>query len=223
MESNWQEAEQLAKQAFDLNPAHPLAKTVRTLILDQKRETLVSECVSQARKLQAAGDLAGALSRVEEGLSSYPREPRLIQIRDAVQRDFRLSAARRGAAISKNCVAWRAKPIPLTMPARSRPLGESASAGGQVSRRRRSRLQRQRTSAEAEPARSYGKGNEPGSHFRRDTVIRLCADNRRCAAEDGASRGFCLRSIERRAAADRRSTQTAPAPCHQRPRHAPRP
>ena len=65
-----------------------MSKTLRTLILDQKRESFVGEYVSQARKLQTAGDLASALSRVEEGLSTYPREMRLIQIRDAVQRDL---------------------------------------------------------------------------------------------------------------------------------------
>jgi tetratricopeptide (TPR) repeat protein len=88
VESDWREAEKLAKEAFDLNPGHPMAKTLRTLILDQKRETFVGECVSQARKLQTSGELASALSRVEEALSSYPREMRLIQIRDAVQRDL---------------------------------------------------------------------------------------------------------------------------------------
>jgi hypothetical protein len=94
-ESNWQDAEQLARQAFDLNPDHPLAKTVRTLILDQKREQLVTEAVSQARKLQGAGDLVGALSRVEELQLSYPREIRLLQIQETLQRD--LQAQRRQA------------------------------------------------------------------------------------------------------------------------------
>lgn len=88
VEKDWRESEKLAKEAFDLNPSHPMAKTLRTLILDQKRETFVGECVSQARKLQTSGDLSLALSRVEEALSSYPREMRLIQIRDAVQRDL---------------------------------------------------------------------------------------------------------------------------------------
>ncbi|HZC23240.1 MAG TPA: protein kinase [Candidatus Binatia bacterium] len=88
VEKDWRESEKLAKEAFELNPSHPMAKTLRTLILDQKRETFVGECVSQARKLQTSGDLNSALSRVEEGLSSYPREMRLIQIRDAVQRDL---------------------------------------------------------------------------------------------------------------------------------------
>jgi eukaryotic-like serine/threonine-protein kinase len=88
VESDWQEAEKLAREALDLNPGHPMAKTIRTLILDQKRETFVEECVSQARKLQTGTDLAGALSRIEEGLSVYPREPRLIQIQETVQRDL---------------------------------------------------------------------------------------------------------------------------------------
>jgi serine/threonine protein kinase len=88
VESDWREAEKLAREALDLNPGHPMAKTIRTLILDQKRETFVEECVSQARKLQTGTDLAGALSRIEEGLSVYPREPRLIQIQETVQRDL---------------------------------------------------------------------------------------------------------------------------------------
>ncbi len=93
VENDWREAEKLAREALDLNPGHPMAKTIRTLILDQKRETFVEDSVSQARKLQTSADLAGALSRIEEGLSIYPREPRLIQIQETVQRD--LQAQRR--------------------------------------------------------------------------------------------------------------------------------
>jgi len=93
VENDWREAEKLAREALDLNPGHPMAKTIRALILDQKRETFVEDCVSQARKLQTAADLAGALSRIEEGLTVYPREPRLIQIQETVQRD--LQAQRR--------------------------------------------------------------------------------------------------------------------------------
>ncbi|MGA8540775.1 MAG: protein kinase [Terriglobales bacterium] len=90
VENDWREAEKLAREALDLNPGHPMAKTIRTLILDQKRETFIEECVSQARKLQSSGDLAGALSRIEEGLSVYPREPRLVQIQEIVQRDLQI-------------------------------------------------------------------------------------------------------------------------------------
>src|SRR5579863_7768336 len=88
VEVDWREAESLAKEAFHLNPTHPMSKQLRTLILDQKRETYVTECVTQARNLQAAADLAGAMARIDEGLSNYPREPRLIQIQESVQRDL---------------------------------------------------------------------------------------------------------------------------------------
>jgi tetratricopeptide (TPR) repeat protein len=88
VETDWREAEKLAQEALDLNPGHPMGKTIKTLILDHKKENLVEECVSQARKLQAAADPAGAMSRIEEGLSVYPREPRLIQIQETVQRDL---------------------------------------------------------------------------------------------------------------------------------------
>jgi len=88
VEADWREAEKLTKEALDLNPAHPMAKTIKSLILDQKKETFVQECVSQARKLQTASDFAGALSRIEEGLSIYPRDPRLIQIQESVQREL---------------------------------------------------------------------------------------------------------------------------------------
>src|SRR5579863_6472128 len=101
-QGNWQEAERLAQQAVDLNPGHPLAKTVRTLISDQKREQLVSECASQARKMQAAGDFAGAMARVEEVLAAYPREPRLVQIQDTLQREIQRSEERR---VGKECRA----------------------------------------------------------------------------------------------------------------------
>jgi serine/threonine-protein kinase len=88
VETDWREAETLAKEASHLNPNHPASKMLRTLIQDQKRETYVNECVAQARNLQAATDLAGAMARIDEGLSIYPREPRLVQIQESVQRDL---------------------------------------------------------------------------------------------------------------------------------------
>jgi tetratricopeptide (TPR) repeat protein len=87
VETDWREAETLAKQALDLNPSHPTAKTIRGLILDQKKRSPVEEWVAQARKLQSSGDLFAALSRVEEGLDIYPNDPKLLQIQDAIQRD----------------------------------------------------------------------------------------------------------------------------------------
>jgi tetratricopeptide (TPR) repeat protein len=90
VETDWREAELLAKQALDLNPSHPTAKTIRSLILDRKKASPVEEWVAQARKLQSSGDLFAALSRVEEGLDIYPNDPKLLQTQDAVQRDQNL-------------------------------------------------------------------------------------------------------------------------------------
>jgi tetratricopeptide (TPR) repeat protein len=90
VETDWREAETLAKQALELNPAHPTAKTIRSLILERKKASPVEEWVAQAGKLQSAGDLFAALSRVEEGLDIYPNDPKLLQIQDAIQRDQNL-------------------------------------------------------------------------------------------------------------------------------------
>jgi Flp pilus assembly protein TadD len=90
VETDWREAETLAKQALDLNPSHPTAKTIRSLILDRKKASPVEEWVAQARKLQSSGDLFAALSRVEEGLDIYPNEGKLLQVQDAIQRDQNL-------------------------------------------------------------------------------------------------------------------------------------
>ena len=90
VETDWREAEMLAKQALDLNPSHPTAKTIRGLILERKKASPVEEWVAQARKLQSSGDLFAALSRVEEGLDIYPNDPKLLQTQDAIQRDQNL-------------------------------------------------------------------------------------------------------------------------------------
>ena len=87
-EKDWQQAEDLVSQGVELNPSHPMGKTVRSLILDHKRESSVNETLSQARKLQASGDLEGAWSLVEDALSSYPREPRLLQLHETLQKEI---------------------------------------------------------------------------------------------------------------------------------------
>ena len=88
VEKDWQAAEDLIQQALDLNPGHPLARTLRTAVLDRKREHLVDECLSRARRLRAAADLAGALARVEEALATYPKETRLLQQRETLQKEM---------------------------------------------------------------------------------------------------------------------------------------
>ena len=98
VETNWLEAEKVTKQALDLNPSHPTAKSIYGLIVEQKKNSSVEDWVIQAQKLQSSGDLFAALAWVAEGLAVHPDEPKLLQIQNAIQRDqgARRRQARRG-------------------------------------------------------------------------------------------------------------------------------
>jgi tetratricopeptide (TPR) repeat protein len=98
VEADWLEAETLTNQALNLNPAHPTAKTILSLIVAKKEKSSVEDWVSKARKLQSSGDLFAALAWVAEGLAVHPHNPKLLQIQDEIQRDqdARRRQARRG-------------------------------------------------------------------------------------------------------------------------------
>lgn len=98
VETDWLEAEMLTNQALALNPAHPTAKSIHSLIVEQKKTSSVENWVARARKLQSSGDLFAALAWVAEGLAVHPDDPKLLQIHDAIQRDqgARRRQARRG-------------------------------------------------------------------------------------------------------------------------------
>lgn len=91
-------ADQLTTQALELEPSNTLAKTLRALLDDRKRDQQVDQCLSQARQLQASGELDRALEAVKKGLASYPRQDRLVQLKTSLERsltDHQRSAARR--------------------------------------------------------------------------------------------------------------------------------
>lgn len=94
-ETDWLEAEKLTNQALALNPAHPTAKSIFSLIVELKKTSSVEDWVSRARKVQSSGDLFAALAWVAEGLAVHPNDPKLLQIQDTIQRD---QAARRRQA-----------------------------------------------------------------------------------------------------------------------------
>jgi tetratricopeptide (TPR) repeat protein len=98
VETDWLEAETLTNQALALNPAHPTAKTIHSLIVGQKKISSVEDWVARARKLQSSGDLFAALAWVAEGMAVHPDAPKLLQIYEAIQRDqgARRRQARRG-------------------------------------------------------------------------------------------------------------------------------
>jgi tetratricopeptide (TPR) repeat protein len=80
LETDWRAAEPLLQEAWDLDPGHSLAKSLRTLAQDRKKEEFIQLCVAQARRAQARGDLGAALTQVQEGMSSYATDPRLSQL-----------------------------------------------------------------------------------------------------------------------------------------------
>ncbi|HZY58173.1 MAG TPA: PEGA domain-containing protein, partial [Candidatus Binataceae bacterium] len=80
LDTDWHAAETLSQQALDLDPDHSLAKGVRAMALDRKREEEVGQWVAEARRNQAAGNVQAALAQIEQGLAAYPREPRLTQL-----------------------------------------------------------------------------------------------------------------------------------------------
>jgi serine/threonine protein kinase len=85
VDNDWQAAEDLIQQAFELNPGHPLARNLQTVVLDRKRDHLVNECFSQVRKLRGTADFASALARIEGALATYPNDKRLLQMRETLQ------------------------------------------------------------------------------------------------------------------------------------------
>jgi serine/threonine-protein kinase len=82
---DWRAAEPLIEEALNIDAGHPLAKSLQGLVLDYKRQEILNDCVSQAREMQANGDLNGALAHVEEILASYPNEVRLVQLRTTLR------------------------------------------------------------------------------------------------------------------------------------------
>ena len=82
---DWRAAEPLIEQALNIDGGHPLARSLQGLVLDYKRQEVLNDCVSQVREMQANGDLTGALARVEEVLTVYPNEVRLVQLRRTLQ------------------------------------------------------------------------------------------------------------------------------------------
>src|SRR5262245_8122042 len=83
----------LADRARALDATHGPARNLRAQALDTKRDELVAQHASQARRLQSSGDIDAAIAEVQTGLSLYPADPRLRAILDALTKE---SDRRRG-------------------------------------------------------------------------------------------------------------------------------
>jgi serine/threonine protein kinase len=81
-------AEPLIQQALEVDPNHPLAKSLRTRVLDGRRDQAVILCFKQARQYRASGELDKALADTEQCLAAYPLDPRLLQLRDILHKEI---------------------------------------------------------------------------------------------------------------------------------------
>ena len=88
LDSDWQSAGELARQALQLDPAGAAAKSVWTLAQDRKRDEFVDRCAAQVRLMQIEGELQPALQQVQAALSQFPHEPRLQQLRSTLMRAY---------------------------------------------------------------------------------------------------------------------------------------
>ena len=81
MDGNWRSAEAFVQEALELDPGHPLAKSLSTLIRDKHQDEDVSAALSKAREFQVQGNPAEAINELDKVLIAYPLEARLIKLR----------------------------------------------------------------------------------------------------------------------------------------------
>ncbi len=81
LESDWRASSALVDQALELEPSHTGAKSMRILLEDRRREEFVDQAVAQIREFQTAGDVPAALAQVEQALSFFPSEQRLMRLK----------------------------------------------------------------------------------------------------------------------------------------------
>jgi serine/threonine-protein kinase len=79
MPTDWHAAEPLVKEALDLEPTDPVARSLLSVLDDNRRQTAINIIIAGARNYQADGHVADALQIVERGLVQYPNDHRLIQ------------------------------------------------------------------------------------------------------------------------------------------------
>ncbi len=90
LSSDWRTSESLVQEALQEVPDHVLAKSLRPPILLAKRAEFVDRCASEARELQAAGDISAALDRIQQALLKYPNDGRLVQLQKTLRDQLHL-------------------------------------------------------------------------------------------------------------------------------------
>lgn len=87
-------ADSALAELMQVDPANTIGMNLRALRSDQKKEEFVTWCTAQARRLQAAGDLTGAIAIVQQGLLTHPNDARLHQLLSQLEKGAREVSAR---------------------------------------------------------------------------------------------------------------------------------
>jgi serine/threonine protein kinase len=83
--TDWRAAEPLIREASALNAEDAVVRSLNSLLDSKKRQDNIHGILAEARSLQAADDIEGALSKVEGGLVEFPSEIRLAQLRSELR------------------------------------------------------------------------------------------------------------------------------------------
>jgi len=77
--TDWHAAEPIVKEALDLEPSDPVARSLLAVLDDNRRQSAINIILAGARNYQTDGHLSDALQIVERGLVQYPNDHRLVQ------------------------------------------------------------------------------------------------------------------------------------------------
>jgi hypothetical protein len=89
VEVDYPSAEMLLARVAEIQPNSPLLSPLRARIENQKRDQTIEQHMTAAVRAQSGGDLQGALSHLQRGLSVYPNEPRLLQVKGDIETRLR--------------------------------------------------------------------------------------------------------------------------------------
>ncbi len=116
--TDWHAAEPVVNEALDLDPTDPVARSLLSVLDDNRRQSAINIILAGARNYQTDGHLADALQIVERGLVQYPNDHRLVQFFGTLR-----------AQISQPPAAPPVRPHPSIVPAAEELAPEPVSAG----------------------------------------------------------------------------------------------
>jgi eukaryotic-like serine/threonine-protein kinase len=77
---DWSKAKPVLEEALQIDPSHPVARSLLAQAEDHERQQSIDSFVLGARERQTAGDIDGALDQVRAGLEKHANDARLTQL-----------------------------------------------------------------------------------------------------------------------------------------------